>query len=81
MEQRLHVLTAEPALHMFLDRDGFVRVTFGDGRSAVNEQVDEASGFSKQLDLITIALENRTGDSHTTTLSVRGCQKGSMLFS
>jgi hypothetical protein len=58
LRQRLHVVRGERRLHLALDRDGFA--------------ADRPIRMDPSLREIRFTLENRTGDTHATTLRLSG---------
>jgi len=60
---RFHVIRAEQRFHARLDRDGFAK----------NKPIT----VSDDLEEIRFSLENRTGDSHKTSLELKGLPPGS----
>lgn len=62
LRQRFHVVRQNLRFHMFLERDGFCR--------------EKPIRLDDSLEEVSFILENRTGDDHTTSLSLSGLPTG-----
>jgi hypothetical protein len=62
LRKRFHAVFGKDSLHLILDRDGFA--------------AEKPVKISRSLDEISFVLENRTGDSHKTTLTVTATPAG-----
>lgn len=62
LRQRLHIIRGTLRFHLILERDGF--------------SSEKPIRFNKSLDEISFTLENRSGDEHSTYLSIQGLPFG-----
>jgi hypothetical protein len=62
LRQRFHIIRGDLRLHLLLERDGF--------------SLEKPIRFDDSLDDVSFVLENRTGDDHTTSLSLSGLPPG-----
>ena len=62
VRQRLHAVLGERRLHLELDRDGFA--------------AEQPIQFTRALDRLSFAIENRAPDKHATVLAIEGLPPG-----
>jgi hypothetical protein len=62
LRQRFHAIRESLRFHLLLERDGFSH--------------EKPIRFDDSLDEVSFVLENRTGDNHTTSLSISGLPPG-----
>ena len=67
LRKRLHIISKEDRLHVKLHRDGFAK----------NEPIHISRDFKN----MTFRIENRTGDQHPTTLTLKGLPPGKYTLS